>query len=57
MPLNGDTTIIASGTDKSGNLSATAAGGGDDTQFGEAFQPHVDTKQIHVPPDTSPSGE
>lgn len=52
MPLNGDT---ASSGDKLTSLSLASAGAvGETPDFGEAFQPHVDTKQIVVPPETSP---
>lgn len=54
MPLNGDTTSAMSSGDKLTSLSLASAGAGDTPDFGEAFQPHVDTKQIHVQPETSP---
>lgn len=58
MPVNGDTTsssMAAASGDKLTSLSLTSgAAGGDTPDFGEAFQPHVDTKQIQVPPESSP---
>lgn len=55
MPLNGgDTTSTMSSGDKLASLSLATAGAVDTPDFGEAFQPHVDTKQIHVQPETSP---
>lgn len=57
MPVNGDTSssMAAASGDKLTSLSLTSgAAGGDTPDFGEAFQPHVDTKQIQVPPESSP---
>lgn len=59
MPVNGDTnSSMASGGDKLTSLSlASGTAVGDTPDFGEAFQPHVDTKQIQIPPETSSPGE
>lgn len=59
MPVNGDaTSSLASGGGDSKmtslSLGSAAAAGSDAPDFGEAFQPHVDTKQIQVPAETSP---
>lgn len=55
MPVNGDAPSSMASGDKLTSLSLTsAAASGDTPDFGEAFQPHVDTKQIQVPPESSP---
>lgn len=52
--MNGDTASAAmSSGDKMTSLSL-AGSGADELDFGEAFQPHVDTKQIQILPETSP---
>lgn len=63
MPVNGvdasaSATNMSSAGEKLTSLSlASASAGADEADFGEAFQPHVDTKQIHVLPESSTSGK
>lgn len=60
MPVNGDTTtnsVAMSSGDKLTSLSSSAGVGGEEADYGEAFQPHVDTKQIQVPTETASPGE
>lgn len=57
MPVNGD-AMSSAGGEKLTSLSLASAGtGGDAPDFGEAFQPHVDTKQIQVLPESTSPGK